>query len=58
MIRLRLFTIGVFGVLAVALSAQTEALNQQSSALQVFTLEDALRYAVDHYPTSGRPSNS
>ena len=51
MIRLRPSTIAVLCVLTVPAGAKAQAAVEQGTAPQVFTLEEALRYAVEHYPT-------
>ena len=51
MTRLRLSTIAVLCVLTVPAGAQAQAAAEQDTAPQVFTLDEALQYAVDHYPT-------
>ena len=51
MIRLRPSTIAVLCVLTVPAGAQAQAAAEQGTAPQVFTLDEALQYAVEHYPT-------
>ena len=51
MIRLRRSTIAVLCVLAVPAGAQAQAAARQGISPQVFTLEEVLQYAVEHYPT-------
>ena len=51
MIRLRLSTIAVLSVLVAPGEAPAQAVAPHTAAPQVFTLEEALEYAVDHYPT-------
>lgn len=50
MIRLLLTSLSGLGLLVTPADAQTPAAQSPASA-QVFTLQDALQYAVDHYPT-------
>ena len=51
MIRYRLSVIAVLAVLAAPVDMQAQPGPQQAAAPQVFTLETALQYALDHYPT-------
>ena len=51
MIRLRSSIVAVLCVLTVPGAAQAQAAAQPGTPTQVFTLEEALQYAVDHYPT-------
>lgn len=50
-IRIRLLTFAALGVLVASVGAWAQAATEQRIAPQVFTLEEALQYAVDHYPT-------
>jgi outer membrane protein len=49
MIRVRLFTLAVLSVLVASVAQAQTAAEQPTQP--VFTLEEALRYAIDHYPT-------
>jgi outer membrane protein len=49
MIRVRLFTLAVLSVLLASVAQAQTAAEQPTQ--RVFTLEEALRYAIDHYPT-------
>ena len=51
MIRLRLSTLAVLAVLVGPGDTWAQAATPQGAAPQVFTLEEALQYALDHYPT-------
>jgi outer membrane protein len=51
MICLRPSTIAVLCVLTVPSGAQAQTAAEQGTAPQVFALDEALQYAVEHYPT-------
>jgi outer membrane protein TolC len=51
MIRFRAFIMTVLGLLALPVGVQAQPVEQQSPSQQTFTLEEALQYAVDHYPS-------
>jgi hypothetical protein len=51
MIRLRPSTIAVPCVLAVPEDAQAQGAARQGTPTRVFTLDEALQYAVEHFPT-------
>ena len=51
MTRLRVSAVAVLAVLVLPVGARAQASAVQSTETQLFTLDEALRYAVDHYPT-------
>jgi outer membrane protein TolC len=51
MIRRRCSAIAMVAVLAASSRAQAQSATQASTAPQVLTLDQALQYALDHYPT-------
>src|ERR1700754_1217073 len=50
MTRLRVSAVAVLAVLVLPVGARAQASALQSTETQLFTLDEALRYAADHYP--------